>query len=98
MFQLDSQLLHSPADDLPHWARANPSVRRILGQKNMTARTAFPAFLEVLNDRFANFILNRILLDSASLGAPHAEGLIAPIKIAQLKSGHLAASKPIDRK
>jgi len=38
------------------------------------------------------------LLDSASLGAPYAEGLIAPIEIAQLKPGHLATPKPVNRK
>jgi hypothetical protein len=46
----------------------------------------------------ANFILNRILQDSASFGAPYAEGLIAPIEIAQLKACDFAASEPVNRK
>jgi hypothetical protein len=55
-----------------------------------------PASAEVFEDRFANFILNWILLDTTMLGTAHDEGFASPVEIVEAKSRDLAASQAID--
>jgi hypothetical protein len=47
---------------------------------------------QIADDRFADFILNWKLLNSATLRAVHDERLAVPIEIAQLEPRYLTAA------
>ncbi len=64
----------------------------------MAARTLRPAFLQVTDNRLANFVLNRILLDSTALRPPNGKSLVAPIEVGQSKLRYLAAAQTVNSK
>ena len=96
MFAGNVHRLHLPPDDAPHTAWPQGAKREPHRQEHVPAGTSGAAPLQILQDRFAHFILNRVLLDAASLGAAHREDFRAPVKIIQPKTRNLAAAEAID--
>src|SRR5690242_8054257 len=72
---------HTLHNELLHWRETYGSVWAIRREEYVTDAREGLAFLQITNDRVANFVLNGILLHSAALRTPDSKRLIAPVEI-----------------
>lgn len=54
--------------------------------------------MQIAEDRFANFELDRILLCATTLCSSNAESFLSPIEIVETEIAYLTATKSVDGK
>jgi hypothetical protein len=89
-------LSHAPANDHPDKPSPDWSKRSDERYEQMPTCTARARTLKVSDDRFANLILQRELLGSASLRSSDGDRFASPINVVELQVRNLGGPKAVD--
>ena len=97
MTELYSKCPQPPRYGPPHSAVLEWSPRASFSKEDMPIIDTRSDISKIFKNRLPHFVLDRILLSTAVLGASNGEDFTLPIKILQTQIDDLAGAQSIDR-
>ena len=88
--RVDIEAFYATAYNPPHRRRNHRANWSLRGYEEVAAEANWTTLLQVLQDRFSDFMLNWELLRAIILQTPYSKGLIVPIEIGQSQIDNLA--------